>query len=732
MKTEQEGTQNQKLEISRRGALSALGAVTLMTFWSCRAGERGKGAHSDQAQDDIILDLEPSYISVNSNNSVSIVCPAAEMGQGVMTLLPALIAEEMDLDWGKVETRHSQANEAYINPMKNLQATGRSMSVRGYYTMLRRIGAQARMKLVTAAADRWGVSVGECATEKGYVLHGSTGRRLSYYDVALDASFVELTEEPNLKSKKDYRILGKPIMRKDLLEKVNGQAVFGLDCEMENLHVATIEMSPTLGGVLESYDKESALSVDGVTHVIPTFSGEFAGLGVVAKTYWQARKGLEAAAPIFSVGDFEGVDSQRMSETLRENIQNSGRLSRELGDSKGALKLSKRVVSGQFEVPYLAHAPMEPMTCTAKVTKDKCRLLAPTQGPIRVRDAAAKLLGIPQSSVSVERCYLGGSFGRRWQVDFAMQAVELSKVSGVPVKLIWSRETDIQHDYYRPHSALGFDAALNEDGMISALELRASNGSILEWGRPGRLKGKVDPLSVSGLSDLLYEIPNLRVSWLPIESPIPVGVWRSVGHSQNGFFLESVIDELAWAANQDPLEFRMMHTKSHPRMQAVLSKLKQESGWGQPKKGNGRGLGVAIAEAYGSVCAYVVEVEVVEKALKIVNVTCVLDCGFAVSPDGVKAQVEGSVVFALSAAIYGKITIEGGAVMQSNYHDYQMVTLANTPPINVHILEGDWDIGGAGEPGLPPFAPALTNAIFAATGERHRTLPLVDFGYTLS
>ena len=717
---------------SRRDVALASGAVTLVGFFAWMRKPMSQEAGALPPDDVQTTDLVPSYIQITPDNEVIIVCPAAEMGQGVTTSLSVLIAEEMEADWAKVQVVHSPAGEVYINPGKNLQATGRSMSVRGYWDMLRQVGAGAKAQLIAAAAERWSVPGEECAAEKNYIEHGPTGRKASFADLVMRAA--ELSDVPPapLKDRADYKLIGKEFPRKDLFEKVTGQAVFGIDVSVPDMLTATIALAPTLEGRLDSFDEQAALALDGVRHVVPTTQGESAGLAVVADTFWQAQKGLEAAAPVFTDGPFAALNSADMFDTMRQQLNSDDRVARDEGDIETALAEAETLVSGLYEVPFLAHAPMEPMTCVAHVTEDGCKIIAPTQGPIRLRDEAAAFLNIDATKVDVQRTFLGGAFGRRWQPDFGLQAVEISQACGAPVKLIWSRETDMQHDYYRPQSSLSFEGAFDKTGALNALRIRTAGPSIVEWGKPNRLRGAADPLGTSGLGDTLYQVPHYRVSWAPVASPIPVGVWRSVGHSQNGFFMESIIDELAVAAKTDPIAFRKRLMPDEERMISVLDAVAKLGQWKGTPGQDGRGQGIAIAEAYGSVCAYVIDVAVQDRDLTIENVACVIDCGLAVSPDGIRAQVESNVVFALTAAMYGEVTVEKGTVVQSNFDTYQMLSLAEVPPISIQILETGGGVGGAGEPGLPPFAPALTNAIFAANGDRIRKLPLSLSGYYLA
>lgn len=675
--------------------------------------------------------LIAAYVEITPDNTVWLVTPEAEMGQGVESALPAILAEEMEADWDKVATRLSGAGEYYINPGKNMQATGRSMAVRGYFELLRQVGATARDMLRQAAAERWGIAIDRCKAEKSHLVNLDTGARLRFADVADAASRLPIPEKVELKPRERFSIIGTSFPRKDVVAKVTGRAVFGVDVDLPGMLVATIAQPPAFGGKLLRFDEKAALAVHGVVAALPISDG----LAVVAESYWQARQGIEAANPEFDSGPNGDLSTDDIMADLASGLDEAGIVAREDGDISALARSAKRL-SGEYSVPYLAHTTMEPMSCTVHVRDDACEVWAPSQGPIRLRDDLAAVLRMDPAQITVHRTYLGGGFGRRWQTDFAVQAAEISRAVKRPVKLIWSREEDVQHDYYRPAFAMRFAAGLDRKGRLEALDIKVSGASIGEWGKAPR-PGVLDRLAVSGLGDSHYAIPNYRVESVKKAGVVPIGTWRSVGHSQNGFFLESIIDEAAHAAGQDPLKFRRAMLDHHPRWRPVLDEIAKLSGWGKPLP-KGRARGIAVAESYGSYMAEVVEISVENDTdLRIHNIYCVIDCGFAVNPGNVERQVESAVIYGLTAALTGKITISGGAVEQSNFHDYPALMMEETPPIKVKILQNAKtldakEIGGVGEPALPPIAPALANAVFAATGKRIRSLPLADHGFTLA
>jgi len=665
-----------------------------------------------------------AYVAITPDNRVRFTCPAMEIGQGVTTSLAQILAEEMEADWDGIDVVLAGAADVYMNPMKRLQSVGQSMSVRGYYPHLRLVGAAAREMLVAEAAARWSVEPAACSAQASHVTHAASGRKLSFADLAEGAAKRTPPEAPRLKSPSEFKLIGKPLARKDARAKVEGATVYGLDAQVPGMLAAAIAQAPVAGGTLLKYDRAAAEALPGVVAVIETKAGLSPGLAVVADRWWRAKAALEAANPEFSAPD---VGSEAVRKTIREALAAPALSARKDGDAGGALAASSRTVEAIYEAPFLAHACMEPMTALADVRAETCEVWCGAQSQSRARDDVAAFLGRPKESVTINTVFAGGGFGRRWQVDYALQAVELSKAVGKPVKLVWSREQDMGHDFYRPAAAMRARAALDDKGTLVALDVVLAGPSISEWGRPGRLKGGLDGTSVSGIKDAPYAIPNVSVGWVSTPTPVPVGTWRSVGHSQNGYFLEAFLDEIAAKAKADPMAFRRALAKGDPRCVAVLDAVAKASNWSR-KRPKGHGLGVSLIEAYGSYVAQVIEVSLKAKTLKVEKVWCAIDCGPPVNPHGVETQAQSAVIYGLSAALWGEITLEGGAVVEGNFADQRVLTLADTPPIEVIILPSDAPLGGAGEPALPGVAPALANAIVAAGGPRLRNLPVTKHG----
>lgn len=665
-----------------------------------------------------------AYVEITPDNRVRFTCPAMEIGQGVTTSLTQILAEEMEADWATIDVVLAGAADAYMNPMKRLQSVGQSMSIRGYYPYLREVGAGAREMLVTEAAARWSVDPQTCAARDSRVVHAATKRSFTFADLAEGAAKRTPPAEPKLKSPSEFRLIGRPMPRKDARTKIEGRATYGVDVQLPGMLHAAIAQAPVAGGKLLKYDRAAAEALPGVVAVVEVKAGLAPGLAVVADRWWRAKAALEAANAEF---DAPEVNSDQLRASIREALAKPALSARNDGDAKTTLASAAKKVEAVYEAPFLAHACMEPMSAAAYVTDDACEVWCGAQSQSRARDDVAALLGRPKESVAIHTVYAGGGFGRRWQVDYALQAVEIAKAVGKPVKLIWSREQDMGHDFYRPAAAMRAAAALDSAGKLSALEVVLAGPSISEWGRPGRLKGAVDGTSVSGFKDTPYAIPNLSVSWVSTPTPVPVGTWRSVGHSQNGFFVEAFIDEVAVKAGADPVAFRRDLAKEHPRLTAVLDAVAKASDWTR-KRPKGRGLGVALNEGYGSYAANVVEVSLKDGGVKIEKIWCAIDCGPPVNPHGVLTQAQSAVIYGLSAALWGDITIDGGATVESNFTDQRVLTLGETPPIEVIIIPAGGELGGAGEPALPGVAPALVNAIAAAGGPRIRTLPITKQG----
>jgi isoquinoline 1-oxidoreductase beta subunit len=643
-----------------------------------------------------------SWIHLAPDDSVTLMFASSEMGQGSMTAIPMLLAEELEADWAKVKVAPAPVHPDFNNPISGRQQTGGSTAVRGYWQILREVGAATRELLIAAAAKTWGVAAGECQARNSEVIHGASGRRLRYG--ALLERAAKLTPPPNarLKDPKDFRLIGKSQARLDAPAKVNGSAVFGHDVRVPGMLTAVVARCPVFDGKAKGYDGAAARKVPGVRHIVEIGSG----VAVVADNFWAAQRGRAGLAVRWDYGSRADLDSAKIEAQLRAALARPGKVNRDAGDADKALAAGGRVIEALYETPYVAHACMEPMNCTACVRKDRCDVWVPTQAQTAAQATAAEVSGLPKSAVHIHTTYLGGGFGRRLQQDFVTEAVELSKALGVPVQVMWTREDDMQHDFYRPANAVRLRAVLDERGLPRAWWQRLAG--------PSRALGGVD---------VPYAIANLRIEQVEEDPGVPTGAWRSVGASQNAFPVECFIDELAHAAGQDPLAFRVKLLASAPRHRAALELAAQKAGWGgRLPAGHGRGL--AVYHSFAGWVAHVAEVSVVKGAIRVHRVVSAVDCGIAVNPDGVRAQTESSIALGLSAALKGPITLKAGRVAQGNFNDYPLLRIDEMPRVEVHLVPSREPPGGVGEPGLPPIAPAVANAVFAATGQRLRRMPL--------
>jgi len=678
-----------------------------------------------------------AWIRIGSDDTVTVIVDRSEMGQGVATALPMLVAEELDADWSTIRYRFAPANEAYYNPLVGgMQLTGGSSSVRAAWRPLREAAARARSMLVTAAAASWGLPAERCITEHGWVV-APDGRRVRYGAVAAGAASVPVPQTVTLKSPADFRLIGKPMLRLDLPDHVTGRTMFGIDAMPEGVLIAVVARSPVFGGSLRSVEEAAARAIPGVRNVVHIAEG----VVVVADGYTAARAGRDALKIEWDEGPLATLDDAGVSAQLEALGKGPGKVARTEGLGGEFPASPDRTFEAVFEVPYLAHATMEPMNCTADVRADSVTVWAPTQfqaGPRLLgggtRGVAAKVGGVSPSRVTVHTTHLGGGFGRRSEMDFVSEACEVSKAIGAPVKVIWTREDDIRHDQYRPAVRHQLRAALDDDGSLVGWTHHIISPSIMAKFLPGwlpgfvahlggPLKGGIDGNAIEGAVEIPYAIPNLEVRFTQADLGIPVGFWRSVAHSHTAFAIECFIDELAQAAGADPVQFRRGLLSAAPRALAVLDLAAEQSGWSTPPA-PGRFRGVAVHESFGSYVAQVAEISVEGGAVRVHRVVCALDCGQVVNPDTVVAQMEGGIVYGLSAALKGKISISGGRVKQSGFVDYPILTMREMPVIETHVIPSTMEPGGVGEPGTPPIAPAVANAVFAATGKRIRTLPI--------
>lgn len=666
------------------------------------------------------------WIRIDPDDAVTITLTNAEMGQGVHTAIPMILAEELEADWSKIRVVKASALPFEPGAEGARPNTGGSRSIRSAFEPLSKAGASAREMLRRAAADRWGVPLRECAAKNGAVYHARHGS-LTYGSLAEAASRLSPPSDVKLKDKSEYRLLGKPMNRLDSAEKATGQAKFGIDVRLDNMLVGTVQSCPVYGGRLKSVDAGPAMARSGVRKVIATDNAVI----VVADTFWQAKTGLDALHPVWDAGAATQNSSQLIDGVMHEALDHPGAVVVDHGNVEVALSTAHKVVEATYDVPLLHHATMEPMNATAWVHDGQIDIWAPIQSAGRERHSVAEEFGVGADKVDIHVTFLGGGFGRRIGMSFIRPAVIASKEMGVPVQIIWTREEDMAQGMLRPCSVSRFRAGLSEDGLPIAWDNRLVTPSILTQIWPDQVKDGVDPVSLHGAAELQYTIANQRLDYAMPEIGVPLGFWRSVPHSYNAFFVESFVDEVAVATGQDPVALRRRMMAKHPRNFAVLERLATESRWGgAPPKGHYRGL--SIHESFGSICGQVVEISMPsDSEIRLEKITAVVDCGVVINPRTIEAQIEGSVVYALSAALYGQIDIEGGAAVQKNFDSYDMLKLADMPPVDVHIM-GNGPIGGIGEPGVPPLFAALTNAIFAASGRRIRSLPLAKHGFTLA
>ena len=665
-----------------------------------------------------------AFIRIDSTDTVTLIMPQVEMGQGTYTSLSMILAEELDADWSRVQVEHAPPDEKlYVNPMLGVQATGNSNSVRAFWTPLRQAGAKTRACFIVAAASIWGVAASECGTENSMVIHAQSGRRLGYGALVDRARTVTAPNEVRLKDPGAFRLIGRPLKRLDTPGKVNGQASYGIDVRPPGAKVATLAMSPVLGGTVAHVDDRPAHAVPGVRQVVVLSNL----VAVVGDHMWAAKRGLEAMDIHWNDGPNAEVSSEVIWSRLRTASQRDGAVAKNAGDVVKAFAAGggqEKAVFAAFEMPLLAHACMEPLNCTVHFTGTSAQVWIGTQVVERVRAAVANATGLPETSVTVHNHLLGGGFGRKLEADMAFNAARIARQVDGPVKVVWTREEDIRHDLYRPAYRDLLWARL-EGERIVAWKHRISGSSVMARWLPNFFQKGVDPDGVDSAQDIPYDIPNVRVEFNREEPPgVNTGFWRGVGPNNNVFAIESFIDELARSLDKDPIAFRRNHLRKVPRLMAALDLVREKSGWDQPLPAR-CGRGVAAQISFASFIATVVECEVdTHGEVKLRRVTTAVDTGIVVNSDTVVAQLQGGLIFGLTAALYGEITLKNGRVQQSNFHDYRMLRIDQVPAIDVHVIRSGEPPGGIGETGATASIPALRNAIYAATGVPLRTMPV--------
>jgi isoquinoline 1-oxidoreductase beta subunit len=666
-----------------------------------------------------------AFIRIEGDGQIVLTMPYVEMGQGTYTSIPMLIAEELEVELSQVQLQHAPPNEKlYANPMLGVQATGNSNAMRGAFKPLREAGATARTMLVAAAAKRWNVDPSACHAQSGEVLHPPTGARIKYGELVADAAQIPVPQNVPLKEPKDFRLIGTPAKRLDARAKVDGTALYGIDVRPPGVKIATLAQSPVFGGRLKSVNDAAARGIKGVRQVVRLDDA----VAVVADHMGAAKKGLEALEIAWEEGPHARLTTAAIGNELEQATLRSGAVAQNIGDADKAMASATTRIEAIYQVPFLAHATMEPMNCTVHFRKDACEIWIGSQAIARVQAMAAQVADLPPEKVIVHNHLIGGGFGRRLEADGAVRAVAIAKHVDGPVKVVWTREEDIQHDMYRPYWCDRLAAGLDEQNRPVAWKNRFAGSSVIARWLPPAFKDGLDADSTEGAIDLVYDLPNLHVEYVRVEPPgIPTAFWRSVGPSHNVFVTESFIDEMAAAAKQDAVAYRRALLGKSPRAKAVLDLAAEKAGWGTalPK---GRGRGVSLQSVFGSYQAQVAEVEVSKQgAVRVNRVVCAVDCGIVVNPNTVEAQIQSGIIFGVTAALYGEVTLKDGRVEQSNFDSYQMLRINEAPAIEVHIVKSAEPPGGMGETGTSAIVPAIANAIFAATGKRLRKMP-VDAG----
>jgi isoquinoline 1-oxidoreductase beta subunit len=667
--------------------------------------------------------FEPdAFVQIDSTGKVTLIIPKVEMGQGVYTSIPMLIAEELEVPLDTVVIAHAPPNEKlFSDPLLGGQLTGGSTSIRYAWEPMRRAGATARVLLISAAAQQWQVDPSTCHAERGEVVHAASSRRIGYGQLADAAAKLPAPQNVTLKDPKDFKLIGTTVKRLDSPEKIDGTAMFGLDVRLPDMVYAAIVNSPVFGGTLVRVDDTNAKKIPGVRQVIKLDNG----VAVIGDHTWAAKRGAAALDITWNEGRSASYSTAKVVQELANASKQNGAVARKDGDVTKGFADAKTRVDAVYQQPFLAHATMEPVNCTVSVRADGCDIWVGTQVPTRAVDAGVRITGLPADKITVHNHLLGGGFGRRLETDFIAQALKVGKQLNTPVKVVWTREEDVQHDMYRPYYYDTISAGLDANGKPIAWQHRIVGSSILARFAPPAFKNGLDPDAVEVASDLPYDLPNQLIDYVRQEPmDIPTAFWRGVGPTRSTFVVESFIDELAAQAKIDPVKYRRDLLDKTPRAKNVLDVATQAAGWGTtlPK---GQGRGVSVMHAFGSFLSMVVDVTVNGDGEVAVNrVVCAVDCGMVVNPNTIEAQIQGGVIFAITAALYSEITIKDGRVEQSNFTDYRILRIDQTPAIDVHIIRSTEAPGGIGEPGTAALSPALTNAIYAATGKRLRQLPV--------
>jgi isoquinoline 1-oxidoreductase beta subunit len=704
--------------ISRRRFLQASSGLVI-SFWL--PGGAGRLAF---AQAPTPPAVNPNaFLRIGKDGSVTVVVKHLEFGQGVTTSLPMILCEELGCDWTKVRYELAPAGPQYAHTVFGMQMTGGSSSVSNSYDQLRTVGAQARTMLLQAAANQWKVKLADVRAENGFVL-GPGGKKLSYAQLADAAGKLPVPAKVALKDAKDFKLIGKATRRIDSPEKIDGSAKFGLDVKRKDLRTAVVAHSPTFGGRSKTMNTEKVKSIPGVTHVVQLSSG----VAVLGTHFWAAKKGRDALEVDWEPGPNAALSTKELTQRFRDTAKTPGKIARK-SDNLDALKAAAKTIVAEYSVPFLAHAPMEPLNCTVEVREGGAEIWVGSQFQTVDLAAAAKALGLQPEQVKLNTVLAGGGFGRRANPvsDYVVEACEIASRAKVPVKVVWTREDDIRGGYYRPMYVHRVEVGLDAQGNVSAWNHAIVGPSIVAGTafEAMMVKDGVDPTSTEGVSDTPYALPNMQVMLHTVNTPVPVLWWRSVGNSHTAFVMETMIDEVASASGKDPVALRRQLLAGKPRFLNVLDLAASKAGWGSALP-PGRARGIAIHESFGSVCAHVAEVSMEGNDIRVHRVVAAFDCGLVVNPLTVEAQLQSAIAFGLSAALFGEITLKDGMVEQSNFHDYRVLRMNEMPKVEVYLATGGDKPTGVGEPGVPPLAPAVANALFALTGKRSRDLPLAS------
>ena len=663
------------------------------------------------------------WLRITPDNQVLVLLCKSEMGQGVHTAIPMIVADELEADWNQVKTQMAPVTEEYQDPIMKSHSTYGSTTIRHLYQPLRKLGAAGREMLIEAAAKKWNVATNECEAIQGKVYHQPSGRTFSYGELVEEASTLPVPENPRLKKKSEFKLMGTPVPRRDIPAKVSGQAKFGIDTFVEGMLYGVVARPPAYGAHVTSYDEDAAKKVEGVRQVVKIRRG----LGILADTLDAAWKGREALNAKWDSGTQPKMSTASVDKLLADSLDKAGASARSEAGVQEALSRGDKRVRAEYFLPYLSHTVMEPMDCTVHVQADRCDVWAPTQSQSGVQQVAVRITGLKPEQIQVHTTYLGCGFGRRGGTFVVQEAVELAKAAGKPVKVIWKREEDMKYGAYRPGYACRIEGSLDKQGLVTAWSHKLAASSVMAGLRGGGRGGPpTDPFAVGALSrEFQYQIPAMSVEYVRVDTPIPVRTWRSPSGSHNGFTVESFMDELAHAAGQDPVKFRLKHLEHDPRAHRVVKLAAEKAGWGKPlARGEARGIATFLSD--DTYVAEVAEVSVNRRtgAIQVHRVVCAVDCGPVVNPDTLVAQMTGALTMGLSAALKEKLEFANGGVQSNNFHDYSILRMSEAPDVEVYLVESDDKIGGGGEPSLAPIAPAVANAVFAATGARIRTLPM--------